>query len=178
VFGWEAWTRTRIIRSRICIWMPQLKDLSLLSGSVNVGSSSATQTVTLTNSTASAITISSVTTTGTNPLDFPTTVTTTCSGTVAANGGTCTVIKKFSPSIAGVESATLNIAFTGATGSPLAVTLSGTGISSTGNSYNTTFPATENPISQSGAWISGHAAGTNATGGCPPAGGSNFVLQM
>jgi hypothetical protein len=132
-------------------------------GNVNVGSSSATQIVTLTNSTASAITISSVTTTGTNLLDFPTTVT-TCSGTVAANGGTCTVIKKFSPSIAGVESATLNIAFTGATGSPLTVALSGTGISATGNSYNTAFPATENPISQSGAWISGSAAGSNCGG--------------
>ena len=39
--------------------------------------------------------------------------------------------------------------------------------------YNTNFPATENPISQGSAWISGSAAGNNSTGGCPPAGGSN-----
>ena len=145
-------------------------------GNVNVGSSSATQVVTLTNSTVSAITISSGTTTGTNPLDFPNTANTCTNGfVVAANGGQCAVTTKFSPSIAGVESATLKI-FWASGSSSLAVSLSGTGISATGNSYSTMFPATENPISQSGAWISGHAAGTNSSGGCPPAGGSNYCF--
>jgi len=93
-------------------------------GSVLVGSSSATQTATLTNTTAAGVTISSVTTTGTNPADFPNN-SNTCSGTIAANGGTCAVVTHFAPTSAGARAATLTIA-TSSGSFPVALTGTGT----------------------------------------------------
>ena len=94
-------------------------------GSVTVGQPSAGQVSTVVNNTASAITVSTINYTGTNNLDFST-FATTC-GTVPANGGSCTITTKFTPGAVGPRSATLNFAFTGASGSPLTVALSGTG---------------------------------------------------
>ena len=94
-------------------------------GSVTVGVPSAGQVSTVVNNTASAITVSTINYTGTNNLDFST-FATTC-GTVPANGGSCTITTKFTPGAAGSRSATLNFSFTGASGSPLMVALSGTG---------------------------------------------------
>ena len=97
-------------------------------GSQTVGVTSAGKLSTVVNNTASAITVSTISygTPGSNPLDFSTS-STTCSGTVPANGGSCTVTTVFKPSVSGLETATLNFAFTGASGSPLTVSLSGTG---------------------------------------------------
>ena len=95
-------------------------------GSVTVGHPSSGMASIVTNSTAAAITISTINYTGTNALDFSTSAT-TCSGSLAANGGSCTITTTFTPSILGVETATLNFAFTGASGSPIVVSVFGTG---------------------------------------------------
>jgi len=83
-----------------------------------LGSSSTVQMVTVTNPSGSALTISSVTVTG----DFS--QTNNC-GTVAANGGTCTVGVKFSPTVSGQRSGTLTV--TDNVAGPHSVGLTGTG---------------------------------------------------
>ncbi|HEY6786367.1 MAG TPA: discoidin domain-containing protein, partial [Trebonia sp.] len=92
-------------------------------GNTVTGSTSTAQTVTVTNPGTSAATVSSVAVSG------PFTQTSTC-GTSIAAGGSCTVSVKFTPTAAGSASGTLSVA-SSATGSPLTVALSGTGISST-----------------------------------------------
>ncbi len=92
---------------------------SLAFGSVNVGSTSATQTVTVTNSGTVAATVSSVAVTGAFSQ------TNTC-GTSIAAGGSCTVTAKFSPTVAGATSGTITVN-SNATNSALTVALTGTG---------------------------------------------------
>ncbi len=87
------------------------------------GSTSPSQTITVTNPGTSAATVSSVAVTG------PFSQASTC-GTSIAAGGSCTVTVKFTPTATGAASGTLSVAST-ATGSPLTVALSGTGVSST-----------------------------------------------
>jgi hypothetical protein len=97
---------------------------SLSFGATLVGSSAATQTVTVTNSGTTAASVSAVAVTG----DFA--QTSNCSS--VAVGGSCTVTVKFTPTAGGTRSGTLTV--TGnANNSPLTVGLSGTGISSTTN---------------------------------------------
>jgi hypothetical protein len=93
--------------------------VSLTFGSQALKTSSATQVVTVTNTGASSITISSASTSG----DFG--QTNNC-GTVAANGGTCSVSVKFSPTASGTRSGTLSVNGSFA-GSPQTLSLSGTG---------------------------------------------------
>ena len=84
-----------------------------------LASTSNGQAITITNATTSAVTISNVAITG----DF--TQTNNCT-TIAANGGTCSVTVKFSPSVSGSRAGTLTIS--NSAGSPQTVSLSGTGL--------------------------------------------------
>jgi hypothetical protein len=96
--------------------------------SINFGNSynnktSSARTVTLTNSSGSTITFTSVTlTTGTQ---FALSGN-TCTGTLA-NGNSCTVNVSFTPTSIGNKADTLNFAYTGASGSPQTVALTGKG---------------------------------------------------
>ncbi|MGO8790036.1 MAG: beta strand repeat-containing protein [Terriglobia bacterium] len=87
-----------------------------------VGTTSAAQIVTLTNSGNGALNLTSVVLTGTNASDFA--QTNTCGNSVAA-GAFCTISVTFSPSASGDRAAVLSIA-DNASGSPQAVSLSGT----------------------------------------------------
>jgi hypothetical protein len=94
---------------------------SLSFGNVDVGATSAAQTITLANSgTADA---TGLTSTSSNNVEFP--VTSTCGSTLAA-GASCTLNVAYAPNAAGAASATLTIGYTG--GPPLFVALSGTGV--------------------------------------------------
>jgi hypothetical protein len=98
---------------------------SLSFGNVNVGSTSAAQSVTVTNPGTSAASISSISTTaGFNQTD-------NCGGSIAA-GGSCTVNVTFAPTAGGNATGTLSIA-NSAPGSPLTVALSGRGVTPTTN---------------------------------------------
>jgi hypothetical protein len=97
-------------------------------GAVALGAASNSQFFTLTNNTATALTVTSATSTGTNPADF--TVSNFCFSAVTAFGGTCSIGVSFQPSVAASRSANLHIVFTGPAGSPIDVNLTGTGSSS------------------------------------------------
>ena len=98
---------------------------SLSFGDVASGSTSAAQTVTVANPGTSAASVSSVSVSG------PFTQTNTCGSSIAA-GGSCAVSVKFSPTSGGSQTGAVSVA-TSAPGSPLAVALSGTGVTSTTN---------------------------------------------
>jgi hypothetical protein len=98
---------------------------SLSFGDVASGSTSAAQTVTINNPGSSAAAVSSIAVTG----EYS--ETNTCGSSIAA-GGSCTVSVKFSPTSGGSQTGTLSVA-TSAPGSPLTVSLSGTGVTSTTN---------------------------------------------
>ena len=103
--------------------------------SAPVGSASADspQAFTLANSSGATITVTSVSFTGADPGDFA--ATSGC-GT-QTNGSTCAINVTFLPTAAGARSATLGVAFTGASGSPLTVSLIGTGVAPIITSPNT-----------------------------------------
>ena len=101
-------------------------------GSVSLGASTGTQTVTLTNQGSAALNLTSIGMSGANPSDFAVVAagSTPCPtqfGTVAA-GGSCTVAVEFSPHSSGVKSAGLTFS-DNAPGSPEIVALSGTSVS-------------------------------------------------
>jgi hypothetical protein len=91
-------------------------------GNENVGSTSASQTVTVSNSGTAAASMSSIGVTG------PFTESNNC-GTSLAAGASCTVGVQFAPTAAGAATGTLSVN-SSAPGSPLTVALSGTGTSS------------------------------------------------
>jgi hypothetical protein len=100
-------------------------------GTISIGATSAAQTVTLTNNTATPLAGIAISITGTNAADFAQAASgTTCTATLAVSAN-CTIAATFKPTLASLESATMNIAFTGPTGSPQQVLLSGTGTNST-----------------------------------------------
>ncbi len=101
-----------------------LAPVSLSFGNQNVGTTSASQAVSLTNSQSSAVTGVSVSITGTNAGDFA--ETNNCGTSVAANSS-CTINVTFSPTAAGARSATLTV--TDSAGTQTA-SLSGTGVGS------------------------------------------------
>ncbi len=110
-----------------------LSPTSLAFASQAVGTTSATQTVTVRNAGTAAVNFSGFTITGTNAGDFAVPLPTSgagCSatGTLAA-GASCTINVVFTPGANGARTATLNIA-DNATGSPQTVALSGTGVTS------------------------------------------------
>jgi len=96
---------------------------SLSFGNEVTGSTSTAQTVTVSNPNAAAVSISQLAVSG------PFTQMSTCGSSIAANGS-CTVSVAFAPAASGSASGSLTVA-SNAAGSPLAVALSGTGISST-----------------------------------------------
>ena len=98
---------------------------SLAFGDVASGSTSSAQAVTISNPGSSAVSVSSVSVTG------PFSQTNTCGSSIAANGS-CTVNVKFAPTSGGALTGSLSVA-TSAPGSPLAIALSGTGVTSTTN---------------------------------------------
>ena len=92
-----------------------------------LGTTSASQTVTLTNNQSTALSITSIAVSGTNASDF--TETDNCVGSVAA-GATCTINVTFTPAALGSRAGTLNIA-NNTSGNPLTVPLIGTGVTAT-----------------------------------------------
>jgi Pro-kumamolisin, activation domain/Abnormal spindle-like microcephaly-assoc'd, ASPM-SPD-2-Hydin len=101
-----------------------LTPTSLTFASTTVGSTTAAQVVTVKNSGTAALTLTSETLTGTNATSFLISAN-TCTTSLAA-AATCTVSVEFKPTAAGSLTASLSIA-DNATGSPQAVTLTGTG---------------------------------------------------
>jgi Abnormal spindle-like microcephaly-assoc'd, ASPM-SPD-2-Hydin/Glycosyl hydrolases family 39 len=93
-------------------------------GSVNVGSTSGSQTATLKNGSSASITINSIATTGTNHGDFLI-ASKTCGSSLAA-GASCTISVTFKPAASGPRAGTLTVSDT-SSNSPQTVALSGTG---------------------------------------------------
>ncbi len=100
-----------------------LSPASLSFASQLVGTTSATQTVTLTNTSGATLSITSLSITGPNASDFV--QTNTCGSSVNA-GANCTIKVTFTPAAAGSPTGTLTIT-DNAAGSPQKVALSGTG---------------------------------------------------
>ena len=98
--------------------------------STNVGSTSATQTVTLKNTGTATLTGISFSIAGTNPTSFSLPSGAMLCGTTLAAGSSCTFGIAFQPAAAGALSAIIHIA-DNATGSPQSVTASGTGVAVT-----------------------------------------------
>jgi hypothetical protein len=96
-------------------------------GSQPIGSPTAATSITVTNSTSTTVTLSAIKFTGNNPADFTETDNCFISSPELAPGAFCTVSVRFTPSIGGVESGTLNVA-DNTPASPQTVLLTGTGI--------------------------------------------------
>jgi len=92
-------------------------------GSVNVGTTTAAQVLTLSNTGSVVLNISGISIVGANPSDFA--ETTTCGATLAA-GANCTISVTFTPASAASFAATVSVA-DNASGSPQTVTLTGAG---------------------------------------------------
>ncbi|HZC04095.1 MAG TPA: choice-of-anchor D domain-containing protein [Ktedonobacterales bacterium] len=99
---------------------------SLSFGTVLVGSSSATRSVTLTNTGNTDLHISSVALGGANPGDFGVTTTCPVDGSALAPGANCALSSAFTPSTSGARVATIQVV-DDASNSPQSVALSGTG---------------------------------------------------
>lgn len=82
-------------------------------------------TFTLTNNSGGTITLGASPWSLTNATDF--TLGTNSCGTTLTNTSSCTILVEFTPATAGAKICTLNATYTGASGSPLAVSLTGTG---------------------------------------------------
>lgn len=104
---------------------------SLACNAVLQGSSGSCGSTTFTNTSGGTITFTTPTFSGTNGSDFSVS-SRTCTGTLA-NGGMCTITVSFNPTGTPVlsETGTLNVNYTGFTGSPVPVSLTGTSGNST-----------------------------------------------
>ena len=104
---------------------PFVSPVTLAFSTVTQGTSSAGMSTTFSNTTSGTIIPTITIPSSTYSADFS--QTNTCGSSVAANS-TCTITAVFSPTaLTGTfETATINIAFTGASGSPLTVSLNGT----------------------------------------------------
>jgi hypothetical protein len=103
-----------------------LTPAALTFSSQDVGTTSSSQPITLANEGATAITINGISFTGPNASDFG--QTNTC-GTSLPAGSSCTINVTFTPSATGTLTAALSVSDGGA-GSPQAVSLTGTGATS------------------------------------------------
>ncbi|MDQ1416827.1 MAG: trimeric autotransporter adhesin, partial [Acidimicrobiaceae bacterium] len=101
---------------------------SLTFGPQTVGTTSATQTITVTNTGTSALFFNRVSTTGPGVLDY-TDVLDNCVGSSVPSGGSCTQAFDFHPSADGAVNATV-LYVDNAAASPQAVALTGTGVPS------------------------------------------------
>jgi hypothetical protein len=106
-----------------------LSPTSVNYGNQIVGTTSASQTITLTSSGTVPLSISSVTLTGTNAGDFAQTNNCPTTNTLAV-GASCTITVTFTPGANGMRSANLTIT-DNASNSPQSVALSGTGLTAT-----------------------------------------------
>jgi Kelch motif/HYDIN/CFA65/VesB-like, Ig-like domain len=106
-----------------------LSPLSLSFPSQTIGSASGAQQIVLTNVGTATLTVNSITVTGTNAADFAQTNTCPISPATLAAGASCQVNVTFTPSLAGTETASLNVS-DNAAGSPQLVSLTGTGATS------------------------------------------------
>ena len=113
---------------------------SVAFGNVAVGSTSAAQTVTVSNPGTTTAALSSVSATG------PFSQTNNCGSSLAA-GASCSVQVSFTPTAAGAANGTLSIA-SNAPGSPLTVTLSGTGTTSGNTNLALNKPTTASGTTQ------------------------------
>jgi hypothetical protein len=104
-----------------------LSPMSLTFAATNVGTTTATQIVTVTNSGTAPLTVSAAAITGANASDFMVSAN-TCSGNISA-GGMCSISVTFTPSAAGARTAALTLTDNsgGTAGAQQSVTLSGTG---------------------------------------------------
>jgi cardiolipin synthase A/B len=119
-----------------------LSATSLSFGSVLLGQTSATQTLTLTNSGTATMSISGITLGGTNASSF---AETSACGTSLAVNASCTLSVTFTPAAASTYSATITIA-DNVSGSPQTVSLSGTGTSAPAAHTLYTFPESDNSV--------------------------------
>ncbi|MGA3026769.1 MAG: choice-of-anchor D domain-containing protein [Bryobacteraceae bacterium] len=96
-------------------------------GSVNIGTTSAAQTVTVSNTGTGPLTIASIVVGGTNPGDFG--KTSDCGATLN-NGASCTIVVIFTPTAAGARSATITLTdnANNVTGATQVISASGTGV--------------------------------------------------
>lgn len=115
-----------------------LSPTSLAFGNESIGTSSATQSITLSNTGNGTLSIASISLAGASFGDF--TESTTC-GTTLAPGGACNINVVFVPTATGTRSASVSIADNGS-GSPQAIPVSGTGVSAT---TTTTVTSSANP---------------------------------
>jgi subtilase family serine protease len=111
-----------------------LSSTSLSFGDEGVSDTSASQSVTLTNTGASAVAITSIAVTGTNASSF---VFANSCGSSLAVGANCSIHGHFTPAAAGALTAAVTIT-DNASGSPQAISLSGTGVSATTVSLSST----------------------------------------
>ncbi len=105
-----------------------LSPSSLSFASYALSQASPSQPVTLTNSGNVSLSISGISFTGTNPGDFS--ESDNCNGSVAANGGNCTINVTFTPTARGTRSASLSVASNDPS-SPATIGVSGTGMDPT-----------------------------------------------
>ncbi len=120
--GIDALTVERIASTPTFVASPT----SVNFGSINVGGSSAPQSISLGNAGQGTLTITGVSLTGADASQF----TLTNTNTLPANLGAAqniTVSVTFNPTSAGAKSASLEVTYTGATGSPATIPLTGTG---------------------------------------------------
>ncbi len=115
----------------------------------DIGSPSAVQRVTLTNSGDAPLTITGIAIGGTNPGEFAQTHICPLGPSTLAAGATCTIDVTFTPTEAGLRSASL-VVNDDASGSPHAVALSGTGVVSDSEAPTTT--ATRTPEANGNEW--------------------------
>jgi sugar lactone lactonase YvrE len=146
-----------------------LAPTSLAFGSEPVGSTTATQGVTLTNVGTTTLTISSVAITGTNATSYV--LTNACGATLAA-GANCVIHVAFKPTTTGSLPATLSITDNGGN-SPQTVPLTGTGTAAAVKKSAVTINSSTNPVTtcESVTLI----AGVATTSGALPTGEIDFM---
>jgi hypothetical protein len=153
-----------------------LSTTSLAFGSLPTGTASPAQAITLSNSGTAALTITGVAVSGANAGSFI--QSNNCGSSVGA-GAQCAISVTFKPSASGIEAATLSISDNGS-GSPQAVSLTGTGTTTASGQTITVEPTddlqtlvTEYPASTTFSL----APGTYRLQSVVPQGGDSFVGQ-
>lgn len=130
-----------------------LNAASLSFGSVNVGQTSPSQSVTLTNTGSLALSLTSIQVTGTNAADFTESDTCMSSPQLQPNKS-CIISVTYHPSAAGAGSATVLVT-DNASGSPQQIALSGTGVSQPPPAAGPAVTLNPNPLSFAGTVTEG-----------------------
>jgi hypothetical protein len=154
----------------IAVPVVSLSSNSLNFGTQSVGSSSTTQKVVVTNMGTGPLTIGAIAFTGNNPSDFP--ETNDCGSTVLA-GAFCTITVMFKPALPGSRASSLVIN-DNAAGSPHSVTLTGTAIVVSGNTYHV-FPQVADGYNSDGSYYQSTLVVTNSN---PATGNPTCTLQF